>query len=220
MNEKNVINTYRYSDFNKEELVKKYDNWYKRNRFAYISEINAIKKRMPKGLGLEVGVGTGRFASVLNVHFGIDPARQTLKIAHQRGVKVALAVGENLPFKDEIFDYLMMIISLSFLKNPKRALLEANRVLRQEGKIIIGMVDKNSFLGKLYQKKRVKGYPFYRKATLFSPSEVINFLEEADFKILEIYQTIFQLLNELKNIQQPIKGYGKGGFVVIDAEKR
>jgi len=29
----------------------------------------------------------------------------------------------------------------------------------------------------------------------------------------------FQSPKDLKNIQQPIKGYGKGGFVVIDAKK-
>ena len=217
MNEKSA---YRYSDFNEQELVKKYDNWYERNRFAYLSEINSIKKIIPKGMGLEVGVGTGRFASTLNIPYGIDPAKQSLKIARQRGIEVALATGENLPFKDGIFDYLLMVITLSFLYNPKQALLEAKRVLRREGRVIIGMVDKNSFLGELYQKKKVDGYPFYREATLFSPSDVVNFLEEADFKILEIYQTIFQLPNELKNVQQPMKGYGEGGFVVIDAEKR
>ena len=69
-------NNFRYPDFNKQELVKKYDNWYNRNRFAYISEINAIKKINPKGLGLEIGVGTGRFASKLNFSYGIDPSKK------------------------------------------------------------------------------------------------------------------------------------------------
>jgi len=213
-------NNFRYSDFNKQELVEKYDGWYKRNRFAYISEINVIKKIMPKGLGLEVGVGTGRFASVLNVLCGIDPAKESLKLAHQRGVKVVSAIGEHLPFNNETFDYVLMVITLSFLQDPKRALHEANRVLKQKRKIIIGMVDKNSFLGELYQKKGAEGHPFYRYANLFSPDEVINLLNESKFKNFKVYQTIFQLPKNLKNIEQPIEGYGKGGFVVIGAEKQ
>jgi len=219
MNEES-INTFIHSVFNTQKLVRRYDNWYEKYKFAYLSEINAIEKIIPKKVsGLEVGVGTGRFASVLNVPFGIDPAKESLKISHQRGVEVALAVGENLPFKNEIFDYLLMVISLSFLHDPRKALLEAKRVLKQKGEIIIGIVDKNGFLGKLYQKKKAEGHPFYREAILFSPSEVIDFLEEADFKILEIYQTIFRLPNELKNVQQPKKGYGDGAFVIISAKK-
>jgi len=221
MNEESLVNTFIHSAFNTKKLVRKYDNWYEKCKFAYLSEINVIEQLIPKkGLGLEVGVGTGRFASVLNIPFGIDPAKESLKISHQRGVEVALAVGENLPFKNEIFDYLIMVISLSFLHDPKKALFEAKKVLKQKGKIIIGIVDKNSFLGKLYQKKKAGGHPFYREATLFSPSEVIDFLKKVNFKKFETYQTIFNFPDKIKNIQQPMKGYGKGGFVVIDAEKR
>ena len=219
MNEKNVVNTYRYSDFNEQELVKKYDNWYERNTFAYLSEVNAVKKIKPKGLGLEVGVGTGRFSSVLNVPYGLDPAKECLKLAHQRGVKVTLAVGEYLPFKDETFDFVMMFITLSFFHNPEQAYLEANRVLKEGRKIVIGMVDKNSFLGKLYQRKKTEGYPFYREATLFSPSKVIDSLKETGFEKFEIHQTIFDFPEKLKNVQQPKKGYGDGAFVVISAKK-
>lgn len=218
MNEVKSGNTYRYSDFN--EFVNRYDNWYERNRFAYLSEVDAIKKIIPKGgLGLEIGAGTGRFASALRVPYGIDPAKESLKLAYKLGVKTILAIGEYLPFKDEIFDYVLMVITLSFLQDPKQALSEANRVLKEKGQIIIGMVDKNSFLGELYQKKKAEGYTFYREATLFSPPEVIDFLKACDFKVFGIYQTIFQMPKKLKNIQQPMKGYGKGGFVVIDAKK-
>ncbi len=218
MNEVKSGNTYRYSDFN--EFANRYDNWYERNPFTYRSELGVIKKVPKEGTGLEIGVGTGRFASELNVPYGVDPAKKSLKIACKRGVKATLAVGEYLPFKDETFDFVLMIITLSFLHNPKKACLEANRVIKEGGKIIIGMVDKNSFLGKLYQGKKTEGYPFYGEATLFSPSKVIDSLKETGFKKFETYQTIFDFPNKIKNIQQPMKGYGKGGFVIIGAEKQ
>ena len=218
--DKKSVNTYRYSDFNEQELVKKYDKWYERNRFAYLSEVNAIKEVMSKGLGLEVGVGTGRFASVLKIPFGLDPAEKCLKLAYQRGVKVIRASGEYLPFPDETFDYLLMTITLSFLKDPLQALHEANRVLNQGARIIVGIIDRNSFLGELYQKEGDKGHSFYRDAELFTSDEAINLLNENEFKTLKIYQTIFRLPKNLKNIEKPIEGYGKGSFVVISAKKQ
>ena len=112
-----------------------------------------------------------------------------------------------------------MVITLSFFQDPKRALHEANRVLKREGQIIVGIVDKNSFLGKLYQEKGEENHPFYRYARLFSYDEVINLLKESEFENFKVYQTIFQLPENLENIEQPIEGHGKGGFVVIDAKK-
>jgi len=42
-----------------------YDKWYDDNKFAYLSELEVLKRVMPKkGGGLEIGVGTGRFAAL------------------------------------------------------------------------------------------------------------------------------------------------------------
>jgi len=41
----------------------RYEQWFEDNRFAYEAEIEAVRLLLPKGgEGLEVGVGTGRFA--------------------------------------------------------------------------------------------------------------------------------------------------------------
>jgi phosphoglycolate phosphatase-like HAD superfamily hydrolase len=43
-----------------------YDEWYERYQAAYLSELLAVRALLPwKGQGLEVGVGTGRFAAPL-----------------------------------------------------------------------------------------------------------------------------------------------------------
>jgi ubiquinone/menaquinone biosynthesis C-methylase UbiE len=208
-----------YSDFN--EYVDRYDRWYEINRLAYLSEVSALKCIVQqKGLGLEIGVGTGRFASVLDTEYGIDLAKRSVKIAKTRGIIVLLATGEDLPFKDESFDYVLMVITLSFFKKPKRVITEVYRILKQKGRLIIGFVDKNSFLGEVYKKRKDKGYPFFREVINFlSPIEVINLLRDCRFKNFEIYQTLFQLPKKIQVIQKAIKGHGKGGFVVIGTEK-
>lgn len=201
-----------------DKYYKKYDTWYDKHNFAYLSELEAIRKVLPKkGKGLEIGVGTGRFAGPLGIRYGIDPSRKMLEIARKRGVEVKLGRGEKLPFANASFDYVAIIITLCFVEDPVKVLSEARRVLEKTGKIIIGIVDKDSFLGKFYRKKKSV---FYKRANFFNVREVTNLLKEAGFKRLCYYQAIFKLPDRIDAVEVPQKGFGKGGFVVIAGEKR
>ena len=196
---------------------KKYDTWYDKNIFAYLSELEAIRKVLPqKGKGLEIGVGTGRFAAPLGIAVGIDPAKNMVKIARERGVDARLGKGERLPFKNASFDYVAIIITLCFVRNPQKVLKEAKRVLKKRGKIIIGIVNKNSFLGRFYQRK--KGV-FYKQANFFSVREVRDLLKKTGFSRFFYYQTIFELPDKINAIEKPKKGFGRGAFVLICAKK-
>ena len=66
-----------------EKTWRKYDKWYDTHKSLYQTEIKALEKAMPSGRGLEIGVGTGRFASPLSVRFGLDPSFNMLKLAKQ-----------------------------------------------------------------------------------------------------------------------------------------
>lgn len=195
-----------------------YDAWYDRNRFAYLSELKAIKKVLPKqGKGLEIGVGTGRFAIPLGIAMGIDPSRNMIDIAERRGVNVRRGFGENLPFFENTFDYITLIITICFVKDPLKVLQEANRVLKSNGRLIIGIIDKNSFLGRYYQKKKSI---FYKQANFFSVGGLTDLLKVSGFDRFSYYQTLFHLPDKIKSIEKPEKGFGKGGFVVISARTK
>ena len=89
-----------------DEYTKEHDEWYERNKFAYLSELEALKQAVPKDTkGLEIGVGTGRFAQALRISVGIDPSENMLQIARKRGIKTFVGKGENLPFDDNEFDF-------------------------------------------------------------------------------------------------------------------
>ena len=200
-----------------DRYYKRYDAWYDKNKFAYLSELEVIKKVLPKrGRGLEIGVGTGRFAVPLGIKYGIDPSKKMLEIAEKRGVKVHLGSGEKLHFKNSSFDYVAIIITLCFVKDPVKVLSEARRVLKKNGKIIIGIVDRESFLGKFYPKKKSV---FYKQATFFSVREVTRLLKKTGFIKLSYYHTLFRLPEKIASIEKPKRGSGKGGFVVISGEK-
>jgi len=201
-----------------DRYYKKYDAWYEKNKFAYLSELEVFKKVIPKkGKGLEIGVGTGRFAYALGIKYGIDPSKNMIMIARKRGVDARQGFGEHLPFKNATFDYAAIIITICFVKNPKEVLIEAQRVLKKNGRVIIGIVDKQSFLGKFYQRKKSV---FYKTAHFFSVKELSNLLKKTGYSRLSYYQTLFTLPDEMDSIQKAKKGFGKGGFVVIAGEKK
>ena len=64
-----------------------YDQWYERHEDVYQAELNALRDLIPSGKGLEIGVGTGRFAHPFQVEFGIDPALNMLHLAKKRKIK-------------------------------------------------------------------------------------------------------------------------------------
>lgn len=193
----------------------RYDNWYDRNKFAYFSELEAIKKVLPKrGKGLEIGVGTGRFASALGIGHGIDPSEKMLELARKRGIDVRVGSGEKLPFEDSVFDYVAIIITICFVENPIKVLTEAKRVLKKRGRIILGIVDRDSFLGRFYQKKRSA---FYNEAKFFGVEELTDLLKKAGFNKFSYYQTIFNFPEKMSSIENSEKGFGKGGFIVVGA---
>ena len=196
---------------------KRYDDWYDINRFVYLSELKAVKKVLPEfGKGLEIGVGTGRFASPLRITLGIDQSAEMLRIANQRGVNTRWGFGEDLPFWKESFDYVAIIISLCFVKDPLKVLRESQRVLKKNGQIILGIIDKNSFLGEFYQKKKSM---FYKEANFFSVKELSRLLGSLGFQEISCYQTLFDLPKKIHSVQNSRKGFGRGGFVVISGQK-
>lgn len=200
-----------------DRYYKEYDSWYDRNRFAYLSELEALKKVVPEfEKGLEIGVGTGRFAQAMGITLGIDPSAEMLKIAAERGVITRCGVGEDLPFWEESFDFVAIIISLCFVNNPLKVLQESRRVLKKNGRIILGIVDKDSFLGKFYQKKKSI---FYKTANFFNIKDISELFKGVGFNKSTYHQTLFNYPDKLNIIEKPQKGFGKGGFVVIAAKK-
>ena len=199
------------------EYYKKYDQWYDRNPNVFLSEIKAVKKLLPEtGKGLEIGVGTGRFASALNISNGIDPAENMVKIARQRGVDVCVGEGERLPYKEETFNYVLIVITLCFVRDPLQVLKQAHKVLKEKGRIIAAIVDRDSFLGEFYQGKKSV---FYKKARFFSVSELSELLDRAGFNNMAYFQTISKIPEHMNAPEEPQKGFGQGGFVAAGASK-
>jgi ubiquinone/menaquinone biosynthesis C-methylase UbiE len=202
-----------------EKNAKKYDEWFEKNKFSYKSELQAIKELLPKNKnGVEVGVGSGRFAAPLCIKLGIDPSSSMGEIAQKRGIEFIEGVAESLPFDDSQFDFVLMVTTICFLDDIKKALKESSRVLKSGGYLIIGFIDAKSPLGKLYEKHKNES-TFYKDATFYSVKEVVSYMKKAHFKDFNFRQTLFKPEEELEGIEPVKRGYGKGSFVVVRGVK-
>jgi diguanylate cyclase (GGDEF)-like protein/PAS domain S-box-containing protein len=194
---------------------RRYDDWFEHHRAAYLSELLAVRALLPwRGRGLEIGVGTGRFAAPLGVGYGIDPAAEMLGYARARGVIVARSSAEALPFGDATFDHALIVTTLCFLNEPSVALREARRVIKPDGCLVVGFIDRESLLGQEYFVHRTKSV-FYREATFYSGEEVEHLLRQSGFASQVRVETVSRPLSDMREIEPFHEGRGTGAFVVV-----
>jgi ubiquinone/menaquinone biosynthesis C-methylase UbiE len=196
-----------------------YDSWFDCHREAFDSEILALRSCMSlQGEGLEIGVGTGRFAMHLSVRHGVEPSMAMAAIAKSRNIEVCIGRAEALLYNSDLFDFALFVTTLCFVDAPVKSLEEGQRVLKIGGRIIIGMIDEDAPPGKSYAEKRASN-EFYKEARFYPVDQVIDWLTSLGYVGLVSYQTIFSDVASLSRIDEVRKGHGDGLFVVICARK-
>lgn len=196
-----------------------YDRWFDEYERVYQAEINALRMFMPStGLGVEIGVGTGRFARPLGIRIGVEPARRMAQLARKRGLSVCQALGERLPFRDSQFDVTLFVTVICFVDDVPALFRETRRVLRSGGHLVLGFIDRDSPLGRSYEARKETS-PFYRAAHFYSVTQVAEWVREAGFDGLRFCQALFDPLGEGSGTEEARSGYGDGAFVVLSARK-
>ena len=198
--------------------VDAYEKWFHDHSLAYVSEIKAVQALLPKeGEGVEIGVGTGRFAAPLKIRHGVEPSTAMAAIARRRGVDVTEGTAEKLPFEDERFDYALMIATLCVVDDPGAALREVHRILTPAGVLVVGLVDRERPLGES-QEQKGKSICWHDTAC-FSAAEVVALMKEGGFHDFAFTQTIFQPLEMIAEVEPVREGHGKGAFVAVRGRK-
>jgi SAM-dependent methyltransferase len=137
---------------------------------------------------LDIGCGTGRFLTQLSEKakaWGVDASPEMLEVARTRAGSAGLKLGraEELPFKDGWFERALMWLVVHLVDRP-RALGEAFRVLRPDGRFAIGTFHPLHF-ERYWLKEFFPSLEAIDKARFPSPEELDSELQAAGFDRVE-----------------------------------
>ncbi len=206
-----------------DDLASVYDAWFEsEGKLIFTIEVGAFRKILPllPKPWLEVGVGSGRFAQALDIKIGLDPSAKLLALARKRDINVFLGKGEERFFNEGTFGTVFLIVTLCFVDSPVAVLQEAYRILKPGGKVVLGLVLRDSIWGRFYLTKKRKGHRFYRHATFYSYQEVTDLLEHAGFAVEKVISTLFQKPCKVQAMEMPLEVFSPdAGFTIVVATK-
>jgi len=141
---------------------------------------------------LEVGSGAGGIVTYLtetSERYAIDPLEdfyssiETFKQQRDKEVKYYSAMGEDIPFDDNMFNLIIMDNVLDHCEDPIKVMHEVNRVLNGNGKIYFKQNSYHlwgSFIRFMMEKLLVdKGHPH-----TFSKRNLLNLIRNTRLNIL------------------------------------
>ncbi|MEZ0394346.1 MAG: methyltransferase domain-containing protein [Desulfurococcaceae archaeon] len=204
-------------------LYEDYDKWYEKNRTIAEAEARLVEemaRNAPRPF-IEIGVGTGFFASRVRAEIGLDPSINMLKVAKERGVEnLILGVGEEVPLRNSSVGTVLLIVTLCFVDDPERVLDEAHRILRDGGSVIACIVPADSEWGAYYKELGKRGHRFYSKARFYTREEVARMLDKAGFVVVESKGVLSFSPRDTPAFEEPSDNVEGKGFVCIRAVKR
>lgn len=152
---------------------------------------------------LDVGCGTGVFGIDMAKQggeiIGLDISPEAIRFANHWAKKKDLTfkglVGdaENLPFKDNSFDLVFFGAVLHHFPNPEKAICEAERVLKNGGRLVLVEPNGNNpilqlsrFLARFLANKYAEEILATKNETIHSCPKYIKFLKKKGFGYFQI----------------------------------
>jgi len=200
------------------EYMKKFPELYR-----YLASI--VKKNIPKSVRkpiiVDLGVGPGLLSlemcnQIPNAEIiGIDISENMLDVANKNvkkeGFQTILGSSEKIPINKEV-DIVVSRFSLTYWKNPIESFNEIHRVLKQSGKIVFEVLNKDFPGWKLFL---IKIRMFFNSAS----SNIIRYHIDA----YETAYTIDSFRNILKKTGfevESAEGVKKGWRFIVVAKKK
>ncbi len=201
-----------------DRFYERYDEWYKRNPIIARNELETVRFILaltgyPESSCIEVGVGSGWFASRLGCTVGVDPSLNMLLLARSRGLEVIAGRGEALPLASGRIPVIAMIVTICFVDDLGLAIREVARALINGGSFISCIVPRDSSWGEFYRERAVSGHPFYSVAKFYSVDEIDHVAEEVGLRVIDRAATLSFNPWEDPVIESPHSYNGGEGFV-------
>jgi ubiquinone/menaquinone biosynthesis C-methylase UbiE len=150
---------------------------------------------------LDVGCGDGALASEFArrdaIVTGLDADPAMIVAARRRTEIEATQLhfvegqAERLPFNDASFDLVLAVTVLCFVRDAERAVVEMARVLRPEGRLVIGELGRWSFWAAHRRIRGWLGHPTWRVAKFRTAFELSRLVSAAGLQVAEIRGAAF-----------------------------
>jgi len=187
-----------------ESSIKQFD-WWAKNQNLFLFWFSFLNKQIAKIVNpkvnsslLDVGCGWGLLLTHLSASgrnlklYGIDISPlmvSTAKSAFKnvKNVEILEGSADNLPYEDNMFDYVTCILSFHHHPDSLKSLKEMHRVLKPHGKLILLDQCNNGLLRKLllkivdlfFQEKDTHIYAKEEMLEMFSRTGFINSTQRA-----------------------------------------
>ena len=103
-----------------------------------LNEILNVFKFSKKGAVLDLGCASGQYSIALdNLGFDVTATDVTSHFKHDKIKFVQFDSNKELPFPDASFDYVLLAEVIEHLKDPYKAIMQINRILKKGGKLIL-----------------------------------------------------------------------------------
>ena len=170
-------------EFHNEESQLSEKSPQKREQWEIVSELVPLS-----GFLLDVGCYNGSFSRYLHriKYVGVDVNRQAIKEAKRRKIDVVLASCDFLPFRSESFDACSSIEVIEHLYFPGKAVREAHRILKPNGKLILTTPNLVNFIDRVNMLMGVNIVPGLEQSQhirFFTWKSLNSFLKRNGFEL-------------------------------------
>lgn len=183
---------------------------YYRQVFDYFGKIK------PGSKIVDIGVGTGYILKTASERglkvYGVDISSESINVSKQNAPEAELHVapGENLPFQNSFFDYVVCFGSLEHFLDMDKGLEEMLRVAKPDAKFMIVVPNINYFLWKLTGQYGTKQQDM--KEVLMNYGDWKKFFEKHGLSAQSVYHDpwpwqslkIFKYRNPVKIVKRTI----------------
>lgn len=146
-----------------------------------------------EGKLLDIGCGTGEYLRLLkdigwSVQ-GVEPVEKAALAAKNAGINVEWKSYEEVEYPEKSFDVITMWHVLEHFPDPKRALQKVSKMLKDDGLLLIGIPNYDSFDRRVF-REYWNGFEIPLHIYHFTPGSIKNLLNIAGFNCMKVVHTI------------------------------
>lgn len=144
-----------------------------------------VRKFLQKGAVLDVGCAVGEELETFpEGSFGLDGAAEFVKIAADKGLRVAQAdFNQTLPVDDSSFETIFCSHVMEHVEAPYRLLRDFRRILREGGHVVLGLPLESDLMD--WRRKYFDGHPYHLYA--FTPRNARHLLKMTGYEPVGVW---------------------------------